>query len=85
MRAVSLPCLELFGEQPESYRREVLPSGIPRLGVEAGVKQGLGCLLCETDRFLGLDRFGASAPWEELAKHFGFTPERVIDLAREMI
>jgi transketolase len=85
VRAVSVPCLELFREQPESYRTEVLPPGVPRLAMEAGVEHGLACLLGDGDRFIGLDRFGASAPWKHLAEHFGFTPERVIEVAREML
>ena len=62
-RVVSLPCWELFEEQPEDYRNEVLPPAVTaRLGIEAGVRQGW-------DRYVGpqgdvvcIDRFGASAP-----------------------
>jgi transketolase len=85
VRAVSLPSLEVFQAQDAAYRRSVLPDGAPRLVVEAGVELGAAPLLRAGDRFHGMSRFGASAPWKELAKHFGFTAEAVADLARQML
>jgi transketolase len=85
VRAVSLPCAEIFGRQEDAYRESVLPAGVPRLVVEAGVELGLAFLLQPGDRFLGMDRFGASAPYKDLARTFGFTPERVIEVAHEML
>jgi transketolase len=84
VRAVSLPCLEVFDKQDADYRADVLGDA-PRLVVEAGVALGLGTLLRAGDRFHGLDRFGASAPYPDLAEHFGFTTARVTQLAREML
>ncbi len=84
-RAVSLPCLEQFMAQDEAYRESVLPEAVPRLVVEAGVEQGLALLLRPQDRFHGMKSFGASAPHTALAEYFGFTPEAITQLAREML
>jgi transketolase len=85
VRAVSLPCLEWFRSQSEEYQRQVLPDGAPRLLVEAGVELGLAPLLRAGDRFHGMRGFGTSAPYKVLAEHFGFTPDAVEKLAREML
>jgi transketolase len=84
VRAVSLPCLEVFEAQDSDYRAGVLGEA-PRLVVEAGVALGLGAVLRPGDRFHGMDRFGASAPYPDLAEHFGFTAERVTQIASEML
>ena len=86
MRVVSVPV-------PRALRAaRVRPSGTrcchpaaPRLVVEAGVSLGMAPLLRPGDRFHGLERFGASAPWKRLAEHFGFTADAVVALAREML
>jgi transketolase len=85
-RVVSLPCWELFDAQPESYRREVLPPQVTaRLAIEAGVTMGweryVGC----TGDVLGLDRFGASAPYKTLMEKFGFTPQAAAERALRLI
>ncbi len=85
VRVVSLPCLERFAAQDESYRESVLPAASPRLLVEAGVALGVGNLLRPGDRFLGMDGFGASAPYQALAVEFGFDAENVGRIAREML
>ncbi len=85
VRAVSLPSLEVFLAQDTAWRESVLPPGVPRLVVEAGVPLGLAPLVGPLDRFHGMTGFGASAPWKALATHFGFTVERVTALAREML
>ncbi len=83
-RLVSMPSWELFAAQPESYRAAVLPPGIAaRLAVEAASPLGWERFVGLDGAVLGMDGFGASAPAEELARHFGFTPERVASLARE--
>ncbi len=82
-RVVSMPCMELFAEQDESYRKRVLPGGPVRVAVEAGVRQGWDrWLLGERGReakagFVGMEGFGASAPAEELFEKFGITAEAV--------
>jgi transketolase len=85
VRAVSLPCLEQFLRLDPAARRAVLPDAAPRLLVEAGVELGLAQLLRPGDRFHGMTRFGASAPYKTLAEEFGFTAESVTAVAREML
>ena len=85
VRLVSLPSLEVFQSQEESYREAVLPEGSPRLVLEAGVEIGLAPILRTGDRFLGMAGFGVSAPPGDLAQHFGFTVERVLEAARELL
>ena len=85
-RVVSFPCWELFDEQPQEYRDEVLPPAVTaRLAVEAGVRQGW-------DRFVGpkgdvicLDRFGASAPGDVALKELGFNVDNVLKHARALL
>jgi transketolase len=85
VRAVSLPCFERFAAQDADYRASVLPEAPPRLVVEAGVALGVANLLRTGDRFIGMTGFGASAPYQALAKEFGFTTENVGRVAREML
>ncbi len=83
-RVVSMPCWELFDEQDLPYREQVLPSGVTaRVAVETGVRQGWDKYLGPTGRFLGMKGFGASGPAGQLFKHFGFTVENVVSLAKE--
>jgi transketolase len=84
VRAVSVPCVELFLAQDEGYRASVLGSA-PRLGVEAGVVHGLAQLLRPGDRFHGMRGFGASANFKKLAEHFKFTAGDVTAAARELL
>ncbi len=84
VRVVSAPCFELFAMQPESYIAETLGQK-PRIGVEAGVKQGWDQLLRKKDRFVGMTGFGASAPAKELYAHFGITAEAVTRTVRELM
>jgi transketolase len=85
VRVVSVPCLELFASQSAEYRESVLPSGAKRLVVEAGVLLGIAPLLRPGDRAVVMTGFGASAPFKDLATHFGFTGENVARLARELL
>jgi transketolase len=84
-RVVSLPSFELFDEQPASYRNEVLPPAVTkRIGVEAGVRQCWDKYLGMEGAFIGLDTYGASAPYQEVYKHRGITPEAIVAKAREI-
>jgi transketolase len=74
---VSMPCWELFEQQDEAYRREVVGRGTVRVGVEAAVRQGWERWIGEDGGFVGMSSFGASGPEQELFEHFGITPERV--------
>ncbi|MEY4508946.1 MAG: hypothetical protein RLZZ450_1068 [Pseudomonadota bacterium] len=84
VRAVSLPCVEVFFEQDPAYQRSVLGEA-PRLVVEAGVQQGLGSVIRPGDKFHGMRGFGASANFKKLAERFQFTSEAVTTLARDLI
>jgi transketolase len=82
---VSLPSFELFNEQPASYRDEVLPPAVTkRIAIEAGVRQCWDQYLGPNGVFVGLDTYGASAPYQEIYKHRGITPDAVIAAAREL-
>ena len=78
-RVVSVPCMELFAEQDEAWRKRVLPAGPVRVAIEAGVRQGWdGLLLGQGGReskaaFIGMEGFGASAPDKVLYEKFGIT------------
>jgi transketolase len=78
VRVVSMPSWELFDAQPESYRKSVLPPRVmARLAIEAGVTQGWAKYVGPAGDVMGLERFGASAPYEVLMEKLGFTPEAV--------
>jgi transketolase len=81
---VSAPCWQLFREQPEAYRREVLGTA-PRIGIEAAVEGDWGRWIGPHGIFIGMTGFGASAPAEVLYEKFGITPLAVADAARRMV
>lgn len=80
---VTMPCWELFEAQGEDYRQAVLGSG-PRVAVEAAIEFGWQKWLGTQGIFVGMHGFGASAPAQELYKHFGITSEAVAAAAREL-
>ncbi len=81
-RVVSMPSWELFDRQPAMYQGRVLPSTVkPRVAVEAGIAQGWHRFLGEKGEFVGISRFGASAPYKTLYEKFGITAERVVEKA----
>ena len=82
---VSVPCLELFLEQSEEYRRSVIPAGAPKVAMEAGRSALWRQVIGEDGLFIGIEHFGASAPDKVLAKEFGFTPEQVAKKIEEFI
>ncbi|HXT51762.1 MAG TPA: transketolase [Thermoanaerobaculia bacterium] len=84
-RVVSLPSFELFAAQPQEYRDAVLPPAVTRrLAVEAARPFGWDRWVGPQGEVLGLDRFGESGKYEDLAKHFGFTAENVAARARAL-
>ena len=86
VRVVNLASWEIFEEQPEDYRREVLPPEVPlRLAVEAGCSQGWERYVGDRGEAHGIDRFGASAPWKVIAEKLGFTPEALAEEARRLL
>jgi transketolase len=86
VRVVSMPSWELFAEQPQSYRDEVLPPEVSaRLAVEAASPLGWERWVGARGDVIGLHRFGASAPYTDIYKHLNFTPEYVVQRARELL
>jgi transketolase len=85
-RVISMPCTDLFDAQPANYRHRVLPDDVTaRVVIEAGVTAIWWRVAGPRGRILGLDRFGESAPAEELFEHFGFTVANVVKIAREVL
>jgi transketolase len=85
-RVVSMPCWELFEEQPEDYRNEVFPPAVTaRLVIEAGVQQGWDRYLGKDGDAICLDRFGASAPGDVAMRELGFNVENVLKQARRLV
>jgi len=85
-RVVSLPCWELFEQQDQGYRDDVLPPAVrKRVSVEAGVSLGWERWVGDEGAIVGLDHFGASAPAGTVFKEFGFTVERVTDVAKRVL
>jgi transketolase len=83
VRVVSMPSTTTFDRQDRAYKESVLPAGVPRIAVEAGVTDfwwKYGCAAV-----VGIDSFGESAPAGVLFKHFGFTPENVADTVRAVL
>ncbi len=83
-KVVSLPCWELFFEQSEEYREEVLGSG-PRVSIEAAATFGWERIVGIDGLMIGIDRFGASAPDSVIATELGFTPEAVAGRVRDFL
>jgi len=75
---VSMPCWELFDEQDEGYRKQVLGSATVRVAVEAAVRMGWDKYIRHHGGFVGMDGFGASAPAGQLFEHFGITADNVV-------
>ena len=80
-RVVSVPCMELFMQQPKDYRDAVLGKGTKRIAIEAGIEQGWEKLLGDDGVFIGMKHFGASAPAEILYQKFGITVEAILAAA----
>ena len=85
-RVVSMPCVEWFSDQDESYRREVLPPTIPaRVSVEAGITPPWKLFVGDAGASIGVDHFGASADYKRLYQEFGVTAERVAAAAHDSL
>ncbi len=85
VRVVSMPCTNLFDRQDPSYKDSVLPKGIVRVAVEAGVTDYWRKYVGLEGAVVGMDTFGESAPAGDLFKHFGFTVENVIKTVNSVI
>ena len=89
VRVVSMPCTSVFDRQDAAYRASVLPAGVPRVAVEAGVTDGWRKYVGAADdtggAVVGIDVFGESAPAPVLFKHFGLTAERVVAAVKGLL
>ena len=84
VRVVSMPSTSVFDRQDADYRNSVLPRGLPKIAVEAGVTDYWRRYVGLEGTVVGMDRFGESAPAGDLFKHFGFTPEKVAEAVRSV-
>ena len=85
-RVVSLPCWERFEAQDQAYRESVLPPSVrKRVTVESGISLGWERYAGDEGAIIGIDHFGASAPAGTILKEFGFTADRVADVARRVV
>jgi transketolase len=85
-RVVSMPSWELFDAQPQAYRDSVLPPAVTaRVSIEAGVTIGWERYVGPQGKIIGLNRFGASAPYQEIYQHLGLTAEAVVDAVKEVL
>jgi transketolase len=86
VRVVSMPCTHLFDAQGDAYREQVLPAAVDaRVAIEAGVTANWWRYAGPAGRVIGMDCFGESGPASELFKHFGFSTDNVVQVAREII
>ncbi len=85
-RVVSMPCSDAFDAQDADYRESVLPQSVTaRVVIEAGVTENWWRIAGPAGRIIGLDRFGESAPADELFEHFGFSTENVVTVAKDVL
>jgi transketolase len=85
-RVVSMPSWEIFDCQPEEYRESVLPTKVTvRISIEQASTLGWERYVGNSGRMIGMKTFGASAPLKELQRKFGFEPDRVAEIAKELL
>ena len=82
---VSMPCLDKFEEQSQEYRDQVIHPDTPVVVVEAAIEQSWGKYIGRNGKFVGMSTFGASAPANELYKHFGITTQNVVNAAKQIV
>jgi transketolase len=86
VRLISFPSWEIFSEQPEGYQRQVFPPELSaRLAVEAGSPMGWERWVGDSGKIMGLDRFGASAPYQEIYANLGLSVERIVSMSRDLV
>ena len=84
-RVVSVPCLGLFEEQPEEYRKATIPEGIPVVAVEASLTRDWDRYTAKGGMVIGMSSFGSSAPAGVLAEKFGFTATAVAERIKALL
>lgn len=83
VRVVSMPCMELFADQPQSYRDEVLPPEVTnRVAVEAGIQMSWDRWIGSQGKFVGMHGYGASGPFDKVYEHFGINADAVVAAAK---
>ena len=85
VRVVSMPSTSVFDRQERKYKSAVLPEGLPRIAIEAGVTDFWWKYVRATGAVIGLDRFGESAPEKDVFKYFGFTVDNVVATVKQVI
>jgi transketolase len=85
VRVVSMPCTEVFDAQDASWKANVLPKGLPRVAVEAGVTAFWHKYVGLEGAVVGIDRFGESAPAGALFDYFGLTAEKVAEAVKQVL
>ncbi|HKU45993.1 MAG TPA: transketolase [Burkholderiales bacterium] len=85
VRVVSMPSTTVFDRQSAEYRNSVLPAGLPKVAVEAGVTDYWRKYVGPEGAVVGIDRYGESAPAADVFKHFGFTPDNVAKAVRSIL
>ncbi|MDO8298877.1 MAG: transketolase [Lacisediminimonas sp.] len=85
VRVVSMPSTDVFDRQDAGYKASVLPAGIPRVAIEAGVTAFWHKYVGLEGAVIGIDTFGESAPAGVLFKHFGFTTDKVVDAVKSVL
>ena len=84
IRVVSMPCLEIFDQQSTEYKSQILPKrGCMKISIEAGITRGWEKYISSNGLAIGIDHFGASAPYKDLAKEFGFTASQIEKKVRD--
>ena len=85
VRVVSMPCMELFAQQSAAYQKDTLGKELPKVAIEAGVRFGWDRWIGQNGDFVGMDGFGASAPYKDLYAHFGITQDAVVEAVKKLI
>ena len=86
VRVVSMPCTDVFDRQDAAYRESLLPNSVrKRVAIEAGTADFWGKYVGLDGAVIGMTGYGASAPADVLFKHFGFTVEHVVEVAKSLI
>ncbi|HRE22494.1 MAG TPA: transketolase [Rhabdaerophilum sp.] len=84
-RVVSVPCMDRFLAQPESYRKKVIGRAKVKIAIEAGVRQGWDAVIGPEGAFIGMEGFGASGPAGKVFAHFGITAEAIVAAAKARV
>jgi len=85
VRVVSMPCMEIFSKQSAEYQASVLPKGVPRVSIEAAATMPWYRWVGPNGVVLGIDRFGASAPYEKVYDELGLTVDKIVEAAKMVI